>query len=293
MISVIICSASEEDLVRVKESIIHTIGVEHEIIAIDNSQSGKGICTIYNEGTRLAKFPILCFMHEDIEFVSQDWGREVINLFMDERIGLVGVAGGGYKSLVPSSWYNYHLQQNGGFYCNVIQGFKHTGGADQHDYRNPRNETQSCVACVDGCWFCTRKEVAIRFPFDEKLLHKFHGYDIDFSIAVSQAYKTVVTYKVLFRHFSEGNFNKTWMDEIIKVHKKWSRILPVNVDNLPEDQLKRIEIEAYEGFLDRHFRMGYSKMELSGLVWAARRSRITTFSFVYKLLVRIWKMKAD
>ena len=293
MISVIICSVDPAELEAVSKNISETIGVPHEIIGIDNRLSGKGICAVYNEGVRLAKYSVLCFMHEDIQMKTTGWGSKVLELFgQNNRLGLIGIAGGGYKSLAPSSWYNYYLQENGGFYCNLIQGYKHTGKSEMHDYRNPRNEQFARVACVDGCWFCTQKDIVQKYPFDNKLLTKFHGYDLDFSIAISREYEAIVTFNVLLKHFSEGNFNKTWMDEILKVHKKWSSVLPVNVDKLPEAHLKRIERDALEVFLQQRVNAeDYPKSELLKLIWSTRKSRVATFSFPFKLMRKFLKMK--
>lgn len=293
MISVIICSADPAELLTVKANITKTIGVVHEIIAFDNRDASKGICERYNEGVRRAQYDILCLMHEDIEMQTIGWGEKVIEIFeKNPAMALLGIAGGGYKSLTPSSWYNYHLQENGGFYCNLIQGYKHTGRDDMADYRNPRNELLSRVACVDGCWFCVRRSAALKYPFDEKLLKGFHGYDLDFSIAINQEFEVAVTFEILLKHFSEGNFNRKWLDEICKVHKKWSAALPLNIDNIPENHLKRIERHAYEVFLQEQVdHESYSKWYLIKLIWSTRRSRIATISFPYKLMIRLFEMK--
>jgi hypothetical protein len=293
MISVIICSANPADLALVKANISKTIGVPHEILGFDNRAGDRGICEVYNLGARQAKFDLLCFVHEDVEMLTENWGEKVLGIFeKNPSLGLVGIAGGGYKSLAPSSWYNYHLQENGGFYCNLIQGYRHTGKPDMRDLRNPRAEMLSKVACVDGCWFCTPRHVALKHPFDEKLLRRFHGYDLDYGIAISREYEAAVTFEILLKHFSEGNFNESWMDEILKVHRKWSDILPLNVDKIPEQHLKRIERHALEVFLQQSINSeSYSKWELIRHIWTTRRSRVATFSFPFKLIARLMKMK--
>lgn len=294
MISVIICSANADDLRDVSESIAQTIGVEHEIIAIDNSNGQKGICEIYNIGARQAKYDILCFTHEDIEMKTSDWGTKVIQIFKTyPDIGLVGVAGGGYKSIVPSSWYNADLEVNGEFYCNLIQGFKYSGRDEFHDYRNPRNESLSTVACVDGCWMCTRKEIAEKYPFDEQLLRRFHGYDLDFSLAVNQEYKVAVTYEILLKHFSEGNFDETWMEDTLKVHKKWGWLLPVNSDGLDEHTLKRYERRAYKVFFNRSLDEGVSYAKLKEIISYSRKSRIFPLRIYLKLYLDLWKVRKE
>jgi hypothetical protein len=292
MISVIICSADAVELEKVKQNISETIGVPYEIIAIDNSDGRKGICAAYNEGAARAAYGILCFMHEDIEMKTPGWGEKVIEIFnTNNKLGLIGVAGGGYKSVVPSGWYNADLEVNGEFYCSLIQGFKYSGRQEFFDYRNPKNENLSRVACIDGCWMCTRKEVVRKYPFDENLLRHFHGYDLDFSLAVSQEYQVAVTYEILLKHFSEGNFNDSWLEDTLKVHRKWSKILPVNADQLDEKNLKRYERRAFKVFFNRMLDGGASYFKLGEIIWAARKSRIFPPHILIKIYLDLWRVR--
>jgi hypothetical protein len=286
MISIIICSANSQDLVLVKENIAQTIGVAHEIIAFDNSQGKKGMCELYNEGARAAKYDVLCFMHEDIEMKTADWGKKVLSTFASNpNLGLLGVAGGGYKSVVPSSWYNADLEVNGEFYCNLIQGFKYSGREAFWDYRNPKNEKLSQVASIDGCWMVTHKNIALETPFDQNLLKHFHAYDIDFSLSVGRDYDIAVTYEVLLSHFSEGDFSAQWEAEMEKVHRKWSHILPVNVDGLDEKNLLRYERRAFKRFFEKQLDKGRTYQDLMKICWDARHSRIFGKLKWYKMFV--------
>ena len=74
MISVIISSAKKELVTQVTKNITDTIAVEFEIIAFDNSNGEKGICEIYNQGIKKARYDVLCFMHEDIAMITPGWG---------------------------------------------------------------------------------------------------------------------------------------------------------------------------------------------------------------------------
>ena len=293
MISVIICSAKELDLKQVKDNISQTIGVPYEIIAYDNSDGKRGICEVYNAGARQANYDILCFMHEDIEMKTQDWGNKIVNLLSgNPRIGLIGVAGGGYKSVTPSGWYNYGLESNGGAYSNVLQGYKRDDEKKEgHDYNNPKNELFSKVACVDGCWLTTKKSIWQQYQFDEKMLTKFHGYDLDFSLAIGQKYEVVVTFEVLLRHFSEGNYDLNWFEEMLKVHAKWSFVLPVNADHLIEGDLLQNEKWAFRRFLQDSLDNGISKSTLLNVVWHSRKSSMIGFSLMTKLSFALIKMK--
>ncbi len=65
MLSIIISSGNQQLLAAVRLNIAETAGILHEIIAIDNTSAKRGICEVYNEGIHRAKYPMLCFMHED------------------------------------------------------------------------------------------------------------------------------------------------------------------------------------------------------------------------------------
>ena len=98
MISIIICSRKQSDFDVLATNITQTVGVPFELIRIDNSKNTYSICQAYNIGAARSLFDHLCFIHEDVKFVIENWGFVVANLLKDEAIGLVGVAGGKYKS---------------------------------------------------------------------------------------------------------------------------------------------------------------------------------------------------
>ncbi len=242
MISVIICSVNPQLLTAVKQNIAETIGVPFEVIAIDNRGSSAGICEVYNRGTAQASFDLLCFMHEDIILQTQNWGRVVVDLMKaDTGIGLVGVAGSYYKPLIPSGW-NGTSKETECIY--IMQGNKQQSASEfvLHN-ANPLGKKHMDVASIDGVWFCTTKAIAQSNPFDAQTLKGFHCYDIDFSLSVGQHHRVVVTYEVLLAHLSEGNFDRTWLIETLKLHQKWQNYLPLLRGQLSPE--KRYHIEKY------------------------------------------------
>lgn len=75
MISIIICSRNKNIDSELEQNILDTIGnIVYEVINIDNSTNNYSIFQAYNKGTQIAKYPYLCFMHEDILFHTADWG---------------------------------------------------------------------------------------------------------------------------------------------------------------------------------------------------------------------------
>ena len=247
MLSIIIASVDKVQLQNISENIAATVGVPYEIIATENSGAQKGICQIYNEGIDKAKYDILCFIHEDIHIKTDGWGNILATLFTDPQLGLVGVAGAAYLPISPSTGGGVN---SNAVYMNILQSFKFQDKETVHDYLNPRNEKLSEVAYVDGVWLCTTKKVAAQFKFDVETCPGFHGYDVDFSLAVGTKYKVAVTFEILINHFSEGNFDRTWMEDNIRVFSKWNSRLPLNIEKLTPAQSYRVERLTFKRFIE-------------------------------------------
>jgi glycosyltransferase involved in cell wall biosynthesis len=292
MISIVICSVRPDDLLKVTENIARTIGVEHEIIAIDNRVDRRGICEVYNEGTQRAKFDIICFMHEDIEIKTHRWGSIATDIFHhDQKTGIVGVAGGGYKALAPSGWYQLEFHSEERSYQNVLQGYKLNDKLEIHAYHNPRNERLSKVVCVDGLWFCTRRDIALRFPFDSGVLKGFHGYDLDFSLSVFPHFDIVVTYDILMKHDSEGNFNKQWLDEILKLHKKWSFALPQTTSEMTAHDIYMTEKRSFKKLVEQMMEWEYSSWQIQKMLWYSAKTQKMPVRVVFKAFLHFLKLK--
>lgn len=246
MISIIIASANKQLLNQVSANIRGTIGVPYEILAFENSDGKKGICEIYNKGSQKAQYELLCFMHEDILIETPDWGKKVAGIFEKTTdIGLLGVAGSTYKSLTPSSWFPpYASFGSDTWRLNIKQVSSDCLEKETHDYYNPYHEKISRVACLDGVWLCTRKKTILQYPFDEKRLKHFHGYDIDISMSINQHHSLYVTFEVLMKHFSKGNFNHIWLRETLKVHTKWCGNLPLNMEKKADSDLISRDMQA-------------------------------------------------
>ncbi len=256
MISIIICSRDAESLAKIRENISRTISAEFEIIAINNSEGKYSLCRAYNTGADKANFDILCFMHEDICFETVGWGKKIIQHLSDPMIGLVGIAGGDTKSIVPSSWSSFIFTSE----INLVQHYKkdgrkeiirRTGYPGNHSALRP-------VACIDGVFMCTRKDIFSAFRFDEITFTAFHGYDIDYSLQVGTKYKVVVAFDILLHHFSEGSFNREWLHFSRLLSDKWSKTLPVSARVLPRERFVHQHWTAMRVYLWRMIELEYS-----------------------------------
>lgn len=281
MISIIIASAKVDLLTAVIENINQTIGIPYEILSVENADGKKGICQIYNEGIVKARYDVLCFMHEDIRFDTQDWGRIVTGIFTDNKnIGLLGIAGGKYKALSPSSWFSWLDQYNR---FNMVQRYKFSDTETKVVYVNPDNEKLAYVSGLDGVWLCTHKRVTDQVRFDEKLLKGFHGYDVDFSLSVGENWEVAVTYDVLLEHFSEGNYDRNWIESTLLVHEKWKATIPKCIGSISKADALECEKKAFLFLVDQMHLMGYSRTNMWRVLW---KSGITA-NFGWKLFFKL------
>ena len=244
MISIIICSRDPEALQQASLSVSETIGLPYEIIAIDNSKGKYGICQAYNLGAARSRYEILCFMHEDLKFHTDGWGQTVVRILADPTAGVLGVAGATYQLKAPTSWIGV------GPPCLRINVLHSTGKPIlEFHHWNPKAETISEVATLDGLWLCCRKEVWKESPFDHKTFPHFHFYDIDFCTKIFPKHKILVTYEILIEHFSAGTFGKDWTLSALKYFKARQPYLPFGSIYLPAAEIKREELHVFHYFI--------------------------------------------
>lgn len=212
MISIIISSYKSNYFNDVSANINETIGIPYEIIKIENP--GKyGMCEAYNMGAKKAQYDFLCFMHEDIKMLTQGWGLKLINHFkIDPKLGLLGVAGGIYKTALPTGWFHYRSDYSR---VNMVQ---HEKDGSKTPNCTRTNEVLDKVKTLDGMFLFTTKVVWMKYQFNESL-KGFHLYDIDFSLRVGQSYDVAVCYDVTLEHFSKGTYTNDWLIDTIAYHQ--------------------------------------------------------------------------
>jgi hypothetical protein len=256
MISLIISTHRLNLLDGLKKSVDETIGVEYEIILIENNGE-MGICKAYNIGAQKASFPYLCFVHDDVVFKTINWGNILIEKFkMDNSTGLIGVAGSKYKSLSPGrGWFTgrsdvdrYHIIQGN----NKLNTSKIDTSGMIEDFVE--------VVCLDGVFLFTTKNTWGNNRFDEATFNNFHCYDLDFSLTVSKSLKLFVTNQLLLQHASKGDLNEQWLRDTITFSKKWKSNLPIG--SLNKRLQKDIEWDQKIWFLLEMKKYGFSLLQV-------------------------------
>lgn len=240
MISLIICSTKKETPQWLVENIKQTIGAEYEIIHIDNSENRFNMCSAYNEGIRRANGDVLCFMHEDIKYYSQDWGKSIERHMQNPDVSMLGVFG---STVVPK---DFDFRFSGFTTGHLIQRTVRISNPKEYVLDGVNwdvNAPLMNVAMVDGCWFCIKASLfkgdnPIRF--DDKTFDSFHLYDCDICMQVNERKKGIyLVSDIVLEHFSEGVFADGYLDGINKFFSKWADSLPccikgMNVESCAE-----------------------------------------------------------
>ena len=228
MISIIICSRTASISDELTQNIDQTIGIPYELVIIDNSENLYSIFSAYNEGVKRSKYEVLCFMHDDIIFKTNDWGIIVMNRFNSSNLGAVGVAGSPYYAILPGAWWS------GGYICQSIYGEQELAYQSKQDNALP-------VVVLDGLWFCVRKSLFSIIRFDDTTFNGFHYYDIDISLQIHfQGYDLLNVYDIAIKH-SSGKIDEKWLENAILLQNKWKKYLPLSISKI--SYLKEITIE--------------------------------------------------
>jgi hypothetical protein len=282
MISIVICHRNERYLATITENIKNTIGVNYELIVIDNCKNIYSIFEAYNIGVSKSNYDIICFSHEDVLFHTVNWGQNVVNHFKDETIGMLGVVGGNVFPKSPSPWWsneivNDHLLNIIQHWQGSISKLKYHQILSKKDneiitktYNNPFNQLITDAVVLDGLWFCIRKEL-----FDSNLIHfdsdtfkGFHCYDSDISLQVIHQQKRVcVIYDNLIEHFQQGTINKSWFESVILLNRKWRTHLPVSTKKIDDKLYGLYEWETLRTFIYWIESAGFSEKEIRALIF--------------------------
>ncbi len=278
MLSIVICSIAPELLKQVCQNIHDTIGVEHEIISIDNRDKKWPIARAYNEGARQAHFPFLFFVHEDVRFHTQNWGQFIEDKLREPDCGVIGFAGSKIKFKAYSGWSQFARWKR----ALLFQGGEDSTKLEVINVVLERPFEE--VVALDGLGLFVPQKVWDKYPFDEEMLTGFHCYDLDFSlqIAATKQYKNYVccSPKVMVEHFSTGTYSRNWYQETIRMHKlKWNAFLPLKVKDLviSKKMLKRCEERSFNTFMRSLLKTDYPEKKVV-------LGEFLTYSFSWKHL---------
>ena len=213
-----------------------TCGVpDVEVIEIVN----PGIMSLteaYQKGLEEAYFDIVVFVHNDLHFTDNNWGRKLIKLFETTDFGVIGLAGTTNLGL-DGKWWEQRTKMVG-----IV---KHTDGKKTWENRYSGafpNQVIQTVNC-DGLFIAIDKN-KIKYEFDTTI-PGFHLYDLDFTFGNHvSGVKVGITTDIRVIHKGLGETNQEWDDNRKVFIEKFKDHLPANI--VPELVVDNVETNIKE-----------------------------------------------
>ena len=223
-ISIVVCSRNtSEEKKDFIEHIKDTCGCDAHVYFFIN-QNGVGLTKIYSEMIDGDKFEddIVVFIHDDIEFLRKDWGKEIIKLFnKHNNFGIIGVAGSAEFD-ENGAWWQYDKK-----YGQVLH--RHDGKSWLTAFSPLLKNDLEEVCVIDGLFMAVNLK-RISKNFDENVTG-FNFYDIDFCLSnyIDGKTKIGVTTNIRIAHNSVGELTKEWYENRDIINKKFKDYLPINI----------------------------------------------------------------
>ena len=272
MISIIISSYIPEYFESLEKNIADTCGVVYEIIKIDNPGI-MGTSEAYNKGALLAKYDIFLFIHEDIKFITTNWGSLLINHHLLEKTGVIGLAGGKYVPSTPSGWYTD--------YENALITIVQT----EKDKSKKKIQTFSGVQkafALDGVFLSIKKIIFKQYKFDEHLT-AYHGYDTEITLRIAKTYLNYVISDILVEHFSAGNPDQKWFEENMQIRRKLGSNFKHSIDKNLEFSLYCQFLKQYFEYYPKTYRNLYRILFFFPILKIGKRKYITLINLIYSI----------
>jgi len=144
-------------------------------------RGAASMCAGYNQGQRMSDAKYKVYLHQDTLVVNKWLVRDLLDLFSDASIGLVGVIG--CRSLPKSGVWWDGLRT----YGRVLHACEPESVVDSH-CKEPEGKFQELEA-VDGLFIATQYDI----PWREDILTGWHMYDTAMCMEMRRAgYKVVV-----------------------------------------------------------------------------------------------------
>lgn len=215
---------SEKTYEEKEEFINHvkaTAGVPVDLVFVGNNKTS--LTTVYQNNLDSSDNEIIVFIHDDIEFLKNGWGKEIIDIFSkNPQFGIIGVAGSReYGIDNEMAWWKYSDKR--GLIFHGDEKYSWLTFCSDYNFKSKVSE----VVVIDGVFMAINRE-KIEYNFDEDI-PGFHFYDIDFCLAnfLSRRCKVGVTDRVCIRHRSIGKTNDAWLKNGKLVFEKYKDNFPL------------------------------------------------------------------
>lgn len=223
IISVFSSQYSTEENNKFKEHISKTIGCDHKIVCYENNNK-YSLCELYNRSLNEhhEKDSIFVFIHNDIFFKTNNWGKTLLRKFNNFNYDIIGVAG---STVLDDTgmWWSKREKMVG-----VVE---HTDGVNTwvSDYNSKFLGIKEVVV-IDGLFISINPDEIVH-QFDEDF-KGFHFYDISFCLeSYLDGMNIGVTNEIRILHKSVGRTNDMWENNRKLFIKKYKQYLPIDIND--------------------------------------------------------------
>jgi hypothetical protein len=223
-ISIVVSSRkNDEESNKFIESIKNSVGCKANVIFVVNDNSMSLSKLYYNMLlNEQINTDIIVFCHDDVEFLKEGWGKEVLRLFNKHtKYGIIGVAGSAEFD-EKAAWWNYPKR-----FGQVLH--KHDGKSWLTAFSPLLKKDLEEVCVVDGLFIAVKRSRLTK-NFDPDL-PGFDFYDIDFCLAnfLDGKTKIGVTTNIRLAHRSVGELSRNWYNNRETINKKYNEYYPISV----------------------------------------------------------------
>ena len=221
---IVFCTKEKDEKVdKLIENIKETCGCEPKITVCLNPE-GEGLTKAYNEILDMPEIDgdTIVFIHDDIEFMREGWGKEVLRLFEEhEDYGIIGVAGSAEFDQM-GAWWQYKK-----IFGQVLHRSEGKSWLTTFSPLLDHDLEEVCV--IDGLFMAIRKD-RIGKRFDEENFG-MQFYDISFCLDnfLDGCTKIGVTTNIRIAHNSVGALKPEWHESKQKMIEKYSQYFPITV----------------------------------------------------------------
>lgn len=220
---------------KFNQELLSTVGLPEDrvsIIAYEN-QRELSLTEAYNDLWDCAsvfKDAIFVFIHHDVYFKSNGWGKTVLDLFNNHPIDILGLAGTETLHEHGVWWLDGNKNLN---YKEAWGKVWHTDpelGEKMTDYSSNKGcQILQPVAAIDGVFIAFNPDTCSEFDED---FDEFHFYDISFCIKnFLEGRKIAITETIQLCHESSGHPPVIWEENRLKFCEKYANHLPISVRN--------------------------------------------------------------
>ena len=223
-IAVVVCSKkTTEENKGFIEHIKDTCGCDAHVYMIHNPE-GVSISKIYADmlDNKEIDSDVMVFIHDDIEFLKKNWGKEVLRLFNENQdYGIIGVAGSAQFDS-NAAWWNYEKK-----FGQVLH--RNEGKSWLTAFSPLLDKDLQEVLVVDGLFVAVhRQRVSENFNRD---LEGFDFYEIYLCMAnyFAKKCKIGVTTNIRLAHNSIGKLKDSWYKNREIINEIFGKYYPIDI----------------------------------------------------------------